>query len=96
MKEREDVEVSLTPEQLRALPHGVAATLMPVHDGWRVQYCSLPSFEDEPGSTFPSFEAAIAALSEMLPRVNSEDQRRRARAHTERLEAPEDSGVESE
>lgn len=69
----------LTPEQLRGLQYGVAATLMPVGDGWRLHYFSLPHFEDGPGTDFPSFEAALEAMVEVLPAVNTDEERARAR-----------------
>lgn len=74
-----DGRLRLTPEQLRGLQYGVAASLMPVGDGWRLHYFSLPHFEDEPGTDFPSFEAALDAMVEVLPAVNTDEERARAR-----------------
>jgi len=79
-------ELFLSAEQLEALQHGVAATIMPVASGWRVQYFSGQDFDGQPGTTFPSFAAALAAIGEVLPRVNSEEERARARADLQALQ----------
>lgn len=68
----------MTPEQPRGLQYGVAATLMPVGAGWRVHYFSLPHFEEEPRTDFPSFEAALHAMVEVLPAVNTDEEGARA------------------
>jgi hypothetical protein len=72
-------KLELTPEQLRGLQYGVAAIIMPVSGGWRVHYFSIPDFGQEPGTDFPSFEAAIAAIEDVLPAVNTPEERARAR-----------------
>jgi hypothetical protein len=74
-----DLESPLAPDELAAFEQGWAATVMPVHDGWKVQYFSDPSFEDEVGTTFSSLPDALAAISEMLPIVNSPEEKERAR-----------------
>lgn len=74
-----DGRQALTSEQLRGLQYGVAATLMPVGDGWRVHYFSIPHFEHEPGTDFPSFDAALEAIVEVLPAVNTDEHRAKAR-----------------
>jgi len=79
-------ELFLSAEQLEALQNGVAATIMPVTNGWRVQYFSVPSFDQEPGTTFPTFASALAAIGDVLPRVNSPEERARARADLEALQ----------
>lgn len=72
-----------TVEQLHSFQWGVAATLMPVTGGWRIHYFSVPDFDEEPGTTFPTFEAAISALQEVLPTVNTEEARATAREELE-------------
>lgn len=76
---RPDQGDELSLEQLRGLQHGVAATITPVSDGWRVHYFSVPDFEQQPGTTFSTFQAALAAMDEVLPVVNSSKERSRAR-----------------
>jgi hypothetical protein len=76
-------KAKLTPEQLRGLQYGVAVTLMPVSEGWRVHYFSIPDFDEEPGTDFPSFEAAIDAIEDVLPAVNTPEERARARDELE-------------
>jgi hypothetical protein len=75
----EGTEGTLSEEQLEAFEYGWAATIMPAREGWRVQYFSMEDFEGEPGDVFATFEDAIAAISEVLPVVNSEEERARAR-----------------
>jgi hypothetical protein len=72
-------DLSATLKQLRGLQYGVAVTLMPVSDGWRVNYFSIPDFDAEPGTTFPTFEAAIEAIEQVLPAVNTDEEKARAR-----------------
>ena len=69
----------MTIDRLRTFQWGVAATIMPVTDGWRIHYFSVPDFDEEPGTTFPTFEAAISALQEVLPVVNTDEARATAR-----------------
>lgn len=73
-------EFGLSAEQLRGLQWGVAATIMPVQRGWRIHYFSIPTFEEEPGTDFPSFDVAIAAVIETIPAINSHEKRARALA----------------
>jgi len=68
----------LTLEQLRGFQFGVAVVIMPVTEGWRVHYFSIPDFDDEPGTTFPTYGAAMQAVDDVLPVVNSREQRERA------------------
>jgi hypothetical protein len=74
---------SLTDEQLAAFEHGWAAMIMPVQAGWKVQYVSTPSFEEESGTTFETIDEALAAIREVLPTVNTPQERRRARRDLE-------------
>ncbi|MDQ2743460.1 MAG: hypothetical protein M3Z66_14375 [Chloroflexota bacterium] len=80
-----DADRTLTPEQLRGLQYGVAATLMPVGDCWRLHYFSIPHFEE-----------ALHAVVEVLPAVNSNEERARARNelrdHLRNSNHPTDSG----
>jgi len=39
----------------------------------------IPHFEDEPGTDFPSFEDALEAMVDVLPAVNTDKERARAR-----------------
>ncbi|MGH2441796.1 MAG: hypothetical protein ACRDFX_01365 [Chloroflexota bacterium] len=73
----------LTQEQLLGLQYGVAATIMPVAKGWRIRYFSTHNFEGEPGTTFPNFDAALQAMAEVLPLINSAEER--VRSHDELL-----------
>lgn len=85
-------ELVLTPEQLQGLSRGVAATIMPVSGGWRVHYFSIPDFENEPGDDFPTFEDALAAVSGVLPALNTEEERQRAAAeYREQLPSSDDA-----
>jgi hypothetical protein len=72
-------DVSLSDEQLQAFEQGWGASIMPDRDGWKVQYFSIQHFAKEPGDVFASFEEAVAAISDVLPVVNSEADRARAR-----------------
>ena len=75
----ESGDVSLSDEQLEAFEQGWGASIMPDRDGWKVQYFSIQHFPKEPGDVFASFEEAVAAISDVLPEVNSEADRARAR-----------------
>jgi len=75
----ESSDVSLSDEQLEAFEQGWGASVMPDRDGWKVQYFSIQHFPKEPGDVFASFEEAVAAISDVLPEVNSEADRARAR-----------------
>lgn len=81
----------LDAEQLEGLRRGVAATIMPVNDGWRVHYFSLPSFEEESGTDFPSLAAALQAVADVLSSINSAEQRERAAAELQALTETPDS-----
>jgi hypothetical protein len=70
---------SLTDEQLAAFEHGWAAMIMPVQASWKVQYVSSSSFEEESGTTFETLDEALAAIREVLPAVNTPEERARAR-----------------
>jgi len=71
--------VSLSEEQLEAFEQGWGASIMPDRDGWKVQYFSVQHFAKESGDVFGSFDEAVAAISDVLPAVNSEADRARAR-----------------
>ena len=75
---------SLTDEQLAAFEHGWAAIIMPASEGWKIRYVSTPSFDDEPGTTFGSLDEALAAIHEVLPAVNTPQEKARARHDLER------------
>jgi hypothetical protein len=68
----------LTVRRLQGLQQGIAALLMPVESGWRVHYFSRPTFDTEPGTDFPDFDAALAAIAEVLPVVNTSEEKARA------------------
>ena len=70
--------LELTLEQLRSYQYGIAGVIMPVTGGWRIHYFSIPNFDGEPGSTFPTYEEAMSALDEVLPVANSPGERERA------------------
>jgi len=72
-------DAALSDRQLEAFEQGWGASIMPDRDGWKVQYFSVQHFADEPGDVFASFEEAVAAISDVLPVVNSEADRARAR-----------------
>lgn len=77
-EEQTSTDEALSPEQLWGLQCGVAASIMPAADGWRVHYFSLSDFDSQPGTSFPSFDEALAAIKAVLPHVNSPEQRVRA------------------
>ena len=58
---------------------------MPVTDGWKIDFFSVPDFEQEPGTTFSSLREAVQTILEWLPRVNTEEERAKARALEEML-----------
>ena len=74
----ESGDVSLSDEQLEAVAQGWGASIMPDRDGWKVQYFSVQNFADQPGDVFASFEEAVAAITDVLPAVNSGADRERA------------------
>lgn len=69
---------ALSENQLEALQHGVAATVMPVSGGWRVHYFSVPDFDDQPGTDFAAFADALQSIADILPTINSPEERERA------------------
>jgi hypothetical protein len=77
----------LTDEQLAAFEQGWAAIIMPVRAGWKIQYVSPPSFEEESGTTFETIDEALAAIREVLSAVNSSEERERARQDLERRQS---------
>ena len=81
----ESDEIPLNARELRAVQRGVAATIMPVAGGWKVQYVTGLDFEDEHGTTYSQISEAVEAIIKMLPLVNSEEGRARAREMEERL-----------
>jgi hypothetical protein len=74
-----DPPIPYTPEELRAIQDGTAALIMPVAGGWKVSYVSGIDFEAERGTTFADFEEAMAAVADLLPKANSEEERAKAR-----------------
>jgi hypothetical protein len=79
------LETSLNARQLRAFQYGLGARIMPVADGWKIDFFSVPDFEQEPGTTFSSLQEAVQTILEWLPRVNTEEERAKARALEEML-----------
>ncbi len=69
----------LPDDQILALQQGIGVSIMPVSDGWRVLYFSLPDFDEEPGKTFRALDAAVADVVRMLPKLNTEERREKAR-----------------
>jgi hypothetical protein len=69
---------TLSPSELRGLQYGVAAAIMPVTGGWRVQYFSIPSFEAEPGTDFSTLEGAVVETAKILAAMNTDEERARA------------------
>jgi hypothetical protein len=57
-----------------------------------VHYFSIPDFDQEPGTDFPSFEAVIDAVRDVLPAVNTSEERTRAREElNERMRDSDDT-----
>jgi hypothetical protein len=79
------VEIPLSARQLHAFQYGLGARIMPAHDGWKVDFFSVPDFEQEPGTTFATLQEAVQLVLEWLPRVNSEEERAKAKALEELL-----------
>jgi len=75
----EEDDLVLTVRQLQGLQHGVAASVMPVENGWRVHYFSQPTFEAEPGTDFRTCSEALTAIAQVLPIVNTPEEKARAR-----------------
>jgi hypothetical protein len=84
-KALDPLETSLNARQLRAFQHGLGARIMPVADGWKIDFFSVPDFEQEPGTTFSRLQEAVQTILEWLPRVNTEEERAKARALEEML-----------
>lgn len=59
--------------------YGVGASIMPVGEGWKVAYFSSPNFESQTGTVFGTFEEALMAIEELLPLVNSAEEKVKAR-----------------
>ena len=78
-------DIGMTAEQLAAYEHGWGAMIMPSSRGWKLYYFSVPDFDEEPGTVFPDFDAAMDALYEILPAANSQEQKEKARRDLERL-----------
>lgn len=75
-----ELEIPVNVQQLRAAyQYGVAATIMPVHDGWKIAYFSSDQFEEREGTTFTTFEEAMAGIAELLPVINSEEEKAKLR-----------------
>ena len=77
--EADELEIPYTVHELRAYQRGTAAMIMPVRNGWKIAYLSGHDFEKQRGMTFPAFEEAMAAVAELLPVANSEEERAKAR-----------------
>jgi len=75
----EELEIPYGVHELRAYQRGTAAMIMPVRDGWKIAYLSGKNFEKERGTTFPTFEEALAAIAELLPVANSDEEKAKAR-----------------
>lgn len=84
-REAERAEIPLNARELRAVQQGVAAMIMPVAGGWKVQYLSGLDFEQEHGRTYSTLDEATEAVTDLLPIVNSEAGRHRAREMEELL-----------
>jgi hypothetical protein len=81
----DDIEVPMNARQLRAFRYGLGARIMPVNKGWRVDFFSVPDFEQESGTDYPSLQEAVETVMEWLPRVNTEEEREKARLMEELL-----------
>lgn len=68
-------ELGVTEEDLRGFEYGVAASIMPVSEGWKVDYFSVPDFEREPGHVFATFDHAMEAMARVLPHANPPEAR---------------------
>lgn len=87
MSDREDWDEIESPEddpeltilRLQGLRDGIGAFIMPVTAGWRIHYFSSPAFDEEPGTDFPTFQKAMAAIADVLLAVNTEEEKERAR-----------------
>jgi len=74
-----ELEIPYSVHELRAYQRGTAAMIMPVQDGWKIAYLSGKDFEKERGTTFSTFEEALAAIAELLPAANSDEEKAKAR-----------------
>lgn len=84
------LEIPLSEQQLRAFQYGVGAMIVPVGDEWKVVYFGAEEFEDEVGEMYPSFEDAMAAIEEIIPAINTPDQREKMRDMAEILRLREE------
>lgn len=80
-------EIHLNVRQLRAFQYGVGARLMPVHDGWRLDFFTVEDFEREPGTTYRTLDESMEVVRRLLPTVNTEEARAKARTMDEMLSA---------
>lgn len=53
--------------------------VLPVRDEWKVVCFGAREFEDEAGELCPSFDEAMAAIEEIAPAINTQDQREKMR-----------------
>lgn len=83
-------EVAYTARDLRAFQRGTAAVVMPVAAGWKIAYLSGGDFEGQRGTTFGTLEEALAAVEELLPRANSQEEKAKLREMERGLAAQED------
>jgi hypothetical protein len=67
-------EVPYSEEELRAFQAGTSAIIMPASDGWKVSYISGLDVEKEEGTVFASFEEVMAAVADLLPKANSDEE----------------------
>lgn len=72
-------------EQPEPFEYGVGVCIMPVRDGWKVEYFSAADFEREPGTTYPSLEGVLQSVREVLLGANTDEERATARALEEIL-----------
>jgi hypothetical protein len=68
-----------SPDDLKAMQAGVSALISPSAEGWAVQYISGLEHETGAGTEFPTLEGALAAVQDLLPKANSEEERARLR-----------------
>jgi hypothetical protein len=74
-----ELEIPYTVHELRAYQRGTAAMIMPVREGWKIAYLSGENFERERSTTFPTIEEALAAIADLLPVANSDEEKAKAR-----------------
>jgi hypothetical protein len=81
----ESFDVPMNARQLRAYQHGVGVRIMPARDGWKIDFFGLEDFEAEQGQTYATLEAALRVAREWLPRVNTKEEREKAKVLEELL-----------